>query len=184
MAGLTRSQLTGWLDQSAIPSLENLVEFCYVYEVTPLQIMRGNLTPLRHILHSRVPARRPQPQRFVRPVDRKRCLALLQAVLEGRAKGFGNIHQIARHLGYSSRSLIYHFPEICNLLALQAQNEREHRKEQRCQEVRQAVVTLHQQGIFPSFGQVSKLLASPNTLYRPEVYAAWHAARRELGLEP
>ena len=49
--------------------------------------------------------------------------------------------------------------------------------------MRQAMLTLHVQGIFPSHHKVRALLSDPNLMRMPEASATWHAVRRELGLE-
>ena len=83
--------------------------------------------------------------------------------------------------------LKYHFPQACQLLTQQAQKYRRQRREKRealvCEEVRQAVITLHEQGIFPTHRKVRTLLSDPNLIRMPKASATWHAVRRELGYE-
>src|SRR5258708_16496246 len=118
LAGLARGQFARWLNRSLTPILESILEFCYVCNVTPLQILTGDLAPLRRIVVEGKPCRLPRAQRPVHPVDRGRCQELIQAVLEGRAEPLGPV-QIAERLGCHSSTLRYHFPQESVLLSKQ-----------------------------------------------------------------
>ncbi len=95
--------------------------------------------------------------------------------------------QVAERLGHSQRALLRYFPQECILLTKQAQEYRKQRRklyvERVCEEVRRAVMSLHAQGIFPSHRRVRTQLSNPNFMRMPEASAAWHAARREIGLD-
>ncbi len=183
-AGLARSQLAVWLRRSHTPTLESMLEFCYACDVTPLQVMADDLASLKRIIQEGKPSRSPRPRRPLRSVDRKRCLEFIQAVLDGREEPLGYV-QIAHRLGYRSSAVRYHFPQECTLLTQKAQNYRRQRKEQRLarvqEEVRQATLTLHTQGVYPSQNKVADLLSDPNVLFQPEAKATWRALCRELG---
>ena len=152
--------------------------------VTPLQILTGDLAPLRRIVVEGKPCRLPRARRSVHPVDRGRCQELIQAVLEGREEPLGPV-QIAERLGYRSSMLRYHFPQECVLLSKQIKGYRRQRKEQRLaqvqEEVRQAILALHAQGIYPSQNKVADLLSDPNLLFQPEAKVTWRALCQELG---
>jgi hypothetical protein len=111
---------------------------------------------------------------------------LIQAVLEGREEPIG-INQIALRLGHTHRTFLTHFPLECQLLKQKFQEYRKQRRKQResqvCEQVRQAVITLHAEGIFPSHHRVRALLSDPNLMRMPEASAAWHAIRHDLGIE-
>ncbi len=184
LAGLARGQFARWLNRSLTPILESILEFCYVCNVTPLQILTGDLAPLRRIVVEGKPCRLPRARRPVHPVDRGRCQKLIQAVLEGREEPLGPV-QIAERLGYHSSTLRYHFPQECVLLSKQIKGYRRQRREQRLaqvqEEVRQATLALHAQGIYPSQNKVADLLSDPNLLFQPEAKATWRALCQELG---
>jgi transcriptional regulator with XRE-family HTH domain len=184
LAGLARGQLATWLRQSHTPTLESILEFCYVCNVTPLQVLLGDLAPLKRVIQEGKPSRPPRSRRLYRPVDRERCLERLQAILDGREEplGYGSL---AQQLGYAQSALLYHFPQECALLSQQIKEYRRQRKEQRLarvqEEVRQATLALHAQGVYPSQNKVADLLSDPNLLFQPEAKATWRALCRELG---
>jgi transcriptional regulator with XRE-family HTH domain len=186
MAGLARGQLAVWLRRSHTPTLASLLEFCYVCDVTPLQILTGDLAPLKQVIQEGKPHRSPRARRPFRPVDREHCLKRIQAILDGREEPLGYV-QLAQQLGHSGHVLLYHFPQDCALLSKQIKECRRQQKEQRIariqEEVRQATLTLHAQGVYPSQNKVGDLLSDPNWLFQPEAKATWRALCRELGWE-
>ena len=104
LAGLARGQLATWLRRSHTPTLGSILEFCYVCNVTPLQILIGDLAPLKQVIAEGKPCRPPRARRPVRPVDRGRCQERIQAILEGREEPLGYV-QLAQQLGYRSSML-------------------------------------------------------------------------------
>lgn len=184
LAGLARGQFARWLRRSSTPRLQSILEFCYVCDVTPLQILMGDLTSLKLVLQEGKPYRLPRSRRSYRPVDREQCLERMQAVLSGQEepKSFA---QIAKQLRHSKAVLEYHFPQECALLTKQVEEHRRRRKEQRLalvqNEIRQAILLIHAQGIYPSQNKVGELLSDPNFLLQPEARATWRALCQELG---
>jgi transcriptional regulator with XRE-family HTH domain len=184
IAGLARGQLAVWLRRSHTPTLTSILEFCYVCNVTPLQVLTGNLTPLKQIIQEGKPYRPPRARRPLRRVDREHCLKRIHAILDGREDPLGYV-QLAQQLGYAGNILLYHFPQECALLSQQIKEHRRQRKEQRLtrvqEEVRQATLAIHAQGIYPSQNKVADLLSDPNLLFQPEAKATWRALCQELG---
>jgi transcriptional regulator with XRE-family HTH domain len=186
LAGLARGQLATWLRRSHTPTLESILEFCYVCNVTPSQVLLDDLAPLKQIMQEGKPFRPPRSRRLYRPVDRERCLERIQAVLDGREKplGYGSL---AQQLGYHQSALRHHFPQECALLSKQIKEYRRQQAEQRAarirEEIRQAVQALHAQGVYPSHRKVTDLLANPKLLRHPEARAFRLTLCQELGWE-
>ena len=185
MTGIRRELLYRWTEGTYLPILETIFKLCYVFDVTPFQMMTNQTARLRQALESETAVRSPQFQRHNRRVDRERCQAYLLAVLEGRERPQG-LRQIAQCLGCNLRQLYYHFPKECALSAPLVQQYRRQRKEERLdrvrEQVRQAVISVHSLGKYPSQRQLRPLL--PGGLMRlSEAKEAWHAALRELGFE-
>ena len=186
--GITRQALHRWVksDDPYAPTFQTLLKFCYVCQVTPIQVMRNQLDQLHQVRAlgtGNDAALPPHPVRRV--VDRERAHALLQAVLSGREEPLG-ISQVAQRLGYAEQSLLQHFPHECAEITRRAKAYRKQRKEQRFaligEQVRQATVAVHASGHYPSQHAVQSLLL-PGVMRIPESKGAWHAALRELGLE-
>jgi len=173
------------LSHPYIPSLETILECCYACDITPLRVMTNQLAPLRDLIRTGA-AQRSRPRRPAPPrINHQKCLELIQAILDGREEPL-SIRQLAKRLECGERTLTDHFPQECMLIARRAQEYRKQRQEQRLQQVhdqvRQSVITLHAQGIFPSHRRL-RIMFPPGVMRMPEANAAWHAALCELGLE-
>ncbi len=191
LTGFSREMFYIWLGRKQTrylqtPSLETILEFCYACNVTPLQVISSADALLQAVWDETLPRYR-RPRRFTRRrVNREQCQEHIQAVLDGREELLG-VRQLARQLGYHSSLLWYYFPRECALIAQRNEEyEQQRRKEHEarvCEEVRQAVLMLHAQNVFPSHRKVRDLLSDPDLIRMPQAAATWHAVRRELGLE-
>ena len=168
-----------------MPLLESILRFCYACDVTPVQIMRNQVHPLRQTIEQRSPVHAPLPRSHYRRVNLEHCRAFLQAILEGHEKP-RSLRQVEKHLGYTTRQLFYHFPEECALIASRTREYRQQRKEERLdnvrKQVRQAMFSLHDQGIYPSQRQLRSLLPG-GCMRQAEAKEAWCLTLQELGFE-
>jgi hypothetical protein len=97
-----------------------------------------------------------------------------------------NLFQDAKHIADFLKNNLELVPSRIqvghrSVQAYRAQRARE-RLEQACNEVRQAVLTLHEHGKYPSQGRVGKQLSDPNFLFLPECAATRRAIMHELGI--
>src|SRR5207302_7441971 len=103
-------------------------------------------------------------------------------------EAFLSVGQIAHRLGIGGTTLRGLFPQECALITAQHQAARAERAKQRSaqtyEEVRQVTIALYEQGVFPSAKRVIAQLSNPSKLRKAEGLTAWHATRRELGIEP
>lgn len=187
LAGISKQLLSSWQNHKQTPSLERILELCYVLDISPLLLMTNNLEALKEALQGKEINRRPRPRHLAtHPVNREQALAFLQAVIDGREPPMG-VRQLERHLGLGARTLIHHFPQECALITTQYQAYRAEkarkRIEQGCSEVREVTLTLYAEGINPSAQHVAGKLSDSGVMRTPEGLTTWHSARRELGLE-
>jgi len=187
VTGINRTVLYRWIDPADAysPTLEAILKLCYVCQVTPFQVMNGQLDQLQQTLQARTERQSPFPNRQNQRFDRKRCQMALQTALDNSEAL--SLRQVAQQLGYEdARQLVYHFPEECRLVVQRAREYRKQRKERTLVQIRenvqQAVLSLHMQGIYPSLHKVQACLRSGSMLL-PEARQAWHAALRDIGFE-
>jgi transposase-like protein len=186
--GIDRTVLYRWIDPADAyrPTLEAILKLCYVCQITPLQIMDGQLDQLQQTLQAGTERRPPLPHRQNRRFDQEQCQIALQAALESNDEPQA-LRQIAQQLGFEdAHQLVYHFPNECKLVTQRAKEYRLQRKAQRLaqvrEQVRQAVFSAHAQGFYPSHRRLRTLL--PGALMRlSEAKEAWRAALQELGYE-
>jgi len=184
LAGLARGQLATWLRRSHTPTLGSILELCYVCNMTPLQVLLGDLAPLKQVIAEGKPHRPPRARRSRRVFDREQCLQRIRSILDGREEPLGYV-QLAQQLGYRGHTLLHHFPQECAKLSKQIKAYRRQRAEQRVEdireEVRQAVLALHAQGIYPSHRKVVERIAHPTLMRHPEARTFRLALCRDLG---
>lgn len=187
MANVPEVSLSRWVKGKNMPSLESLLKLCYVLDISLLQLMTYSSSNLEEVIKAKINYHSPRPHN-PKPLskDQKPTLELIKAVLDGR-EAPQSVPQIERRLGLGRNTIVYHYPEEAALVSTQYQvycrDKRRQRIEHLCDEVKAATYSLHAQGIFPSHSRVMALLSDPNRIFEPEVRNAWHAARRELGLE-
>lgn len=178
---------TGRTNKNYVPTLKAIFDFCYLCNVTPFQVMTSPHALLAVIQNEPLSLRRRHYAQIRRSVDRARCLERMQAILDGHAEPIG-IERLAKELGHSGRDLHFHFPQESALITKLASDYRKQRRklrEQRvCEEVRQAVITLHAQEVYPSHQRVATLLSQPTSMRLQEAKDALRAARSEFGVEP
>lgn len=186
LAGISRERLHQWgsEDDAYAPTFEAICKFCYACDVTPVQVMTNQLEGLQQAIENGTATHAPRPRRRHRHVDHAQCQALLQAVLDGREEPLG-VSRMAKRLGYDVRQLVYHFPQECAVVTQRARAYRKQRKEQRLaltrEQVRQAMLSLHAQGMYPSQRKLRSFLGG--LMRAPEAQETWHTTLRELGFE-
>lgn len=129
-------------------------------------------------------------ERSWKKVDPQRLEAFLQEALNSDEDPPPTMADIGRRvkqeLGYDSSQAQKYFPDLCRQIAAKSRSykrmKREQRLQQLCDDVRQAVRTIHANGGYPSVHGVEKYLKKPGCMLYPEVVAAWRATVQELGL--
>lgn len=184
--GTDRTNFHNWVTKQDV-TLETLFKFCYNCEVTPWQVMSGQLEPFERVMQEGARRSSPLPQRPNHRLNREHCLRQLHEALNENAAP-PSLRQVGRQLGYSSTALLmYHFPEECAVIIQRHGEYRNQRKEQRLlklrADIRHAVFSLHAQGEYPLIYKLSDVF--PNGLMRQrEAREAWREALQDLGLEP
>ena len=188
MIGMSDANLLAWLKGKVTPTLNRLLELCYVLDVSPLQLMTTDPEVLSKTIQTSEVHRPPRPRRpEYHRIDAERAFVLIQAVLEGSEAPLP-VFEIERRLGLGPATLKYRFPHECTLITAQYRahlsEQARLRTEKKCEVVREVMLSLHAQGIYPSAYLLSSLLSNLHILRKPEGQATWYAVLRELGLEP
>lgn len=180
---------SSWQTRLRTPSLPYVLAVGYVLDLSPLQLMTMEPEQLKEKLYAHMVTR--PPPRFKHRLPRSQgdiasIQAFLQAVLSGKT-GPLPLRHVARHLGVGEKYLVGRFPQECATITarylLHRAERAKQRVEQECEEVRQAVSALREQGVTPSLTHVAARLSNPNILRRPEAKATWRALRHEQELE-
>lgn len=205
LAGWTRSQRTGsrkaqarqvgvsdttirqWERGKIVPSLWLLLQVCYHLGTRPLRVLTGTGADLPSVDPEPPPAL-PFPLRPVRAptaFDREAMRQALEDILTSTEEPPPSLREVARRLGRADEVLRRRLPELCHaiskryLCAQRAQGLR--RRQQVCDEVRQAAYQIHTQGQYPSAYRVAQLIRQPAALRGGIAKVAWQEALQELG---
>jgi AraC-like DNA-binding protein len=122
--------------------------------------------------------------RFRNRINHDRVKYRLQEVLASN-EPIPSVAALARQMGYRRTTIQAAFPDLCKELENRRRTELKKQHENRistaCVKVRQAVLTLHQQGVYPSAQQVASLLGDPHIVREKKVLETWHTMLEELG---
>jgi hypothetical protein len=190
IAGVPNVLFSVWRNRKRTPSFTYLLKVSYALNLSPLQLLTVEPERLKNTLRTKMEYRLPPRVGLPAPASRgdmDSIRAFIQTILEGKVDPLPLRH-VAHQLGVGEKFLVGRFPHECAQIAAQYQAYRAGRAKQRvtqeCAEVRQAVLTLDNQGAAISRSQVAALLSTPNILRRPEGKATWQAICHERGLDP
>jgi AraC-like DNA-binding protein len=97
-----------------------------------------------------------------------------------------SVKELSRRLGYEKGTLYRLFPEQCAELSARRaryiEEEDIKRKQQRREEIRQAVIELHNQGIYPSYRRIGEQISRPSGLLGFFDSEVLQEVKRELGI--
>ena len=172
---LSRRTLNAWKLGAQVPQIESLIRLCYCCGVPLYDLLTSlsetlNLDKLRVRSLPDIP-NPTQKRRHRIPFDATHIRQSLETVLACEEQPPPSMRTVAKHLGHSPRELREHFPELCRAISNRRKKYyevlREQRLLQRKDEVRQAILELHSQGLHPSLRRIRSLLSEPDLLRDP-----------------
>jgi hypothetical protein len=96
-----------------------------------------------------------------------------------------SLRELARQNGCTAEILQAKLPDLCKQIVVRNRAELKRRHEERiariCADIRQAMLTLHQQSMYPSISRTRELLKDPHTLREKEGHETWRVMLLELG---
>ncbi|HEY7068448.1 MAG TPA: TniQ family protein [Chloroflexota bacterium] len=185
--GLRAQTVADWCHGAARPSLWLLLELCDRLGTTPRRLLCGedeeaSCTPGA----SAAPQRRPpRPAWTHTAIEPEAVRAALEAILASEEQPPPSLREVAQRLGQTYANLRHHLPELSRAIAERYRSDQEAqgaRTRQRLrEEVREAVLYVHRQGVYPSSYRVAGRLSQPGSMRSQTARAAWHEALRDLG---
>ena len=180
--------VNNWTSLRAKPSLSSLLNFCVKVNASVVTVVtQGKLVCDREWL----PVRRVRAGTRRETRSRKVIGEGVERILDKIARGTSSpplsLAQSCRELGYSSRTLRRHFPQLCAQIAAKFDHYKHARAQARletlAEEIARAVERIHAQGQVPSTSRVCRLLGNSNLLRKERQQAAFFEARRKLGID-
>ena len=172
-----------------MPQIETLIKVCFCLKISVLDLLTQDvITPIDSSVKL-LPRSCLQKTRraTVKLTDFDQVRSQLEAVLLNHKLPPPSLEATARDLGYYRETLARNFRDLCRAISTKYdQYERvRHLKtiKKCCEEVRQVVLQLHRQGIYPSEARVSQHIAKPGHLRYKEVRLVLQETRKSLGLK-
>jgi len=185
--GLTESTIRHWERGEIVPSLWLLLHVCYHLRTSPLRVLTGTVADLPPV-DPEPPSALPFPLRPVRARTAFDCETMRQAledILTSTEEPPPSLREVARRLGRAEEVLRRRLPELCHAISKRYLREQRaqglRRRQQVCEEVRQATYHVHAQGQYPSAYRVAQLVSHPASLRGGVAKVAWQEALQELG---
>lgn len=185
---LSRRTVNAWKLGRQVPQLESLMRLCYccgvsLYDLFALRPETLNLGKLRTRSLPDIPS--PTGNRRHRiPIDLVYIRQGLEAVLTCNEQPPPSMRTVAKRLNHSPRELREHFPELSKAVCRRRKDYYKVRYEQRIRqlrdEVRQATLEIHSQGLYPSSNRVASLLSEPGVMRDPAIARFRYAMLQEL----
>lgn len=185
--GLTSSTLHQWIAGTKMPQVRNLLQVCSSLDISLLALLSGTARePSKEASRMwKLPASEPSRRPF-RKFDAEALQKILQEAVQRPEEPPLSLSKLAQRLGYHSSFLSHYFPELCQSISSSYRSYQTDKKkqkcQQRCEEVYQVMLHLHDQGLYPSEHRVRDLLKTPSILRLPEIRSAWNTKLREMGL--
>ncbi|MEY3304424.1 MAG: hypothetical protein RLZZ139_2797 [Cyanobacteriota bacterium] len=188
LIGVPKNSLWMWQSTNTLPELNILLKICYKLEISLVEF----LTPKNLITKSftKISQKYPQLSRTPRvspkAFDQYKVKNALLEILAGNEEPPPTIEEVAKRLDHHTRTISRHFPDLCSAISAKCRDYKKacHIKsmEKLCSEVREIVLNLNTQGVYPTEAAVSQLMTNPGYFRYKQVRAAFHDARHELGL--
>jgi len=116
--------------------------------------------------------------------DLEKLRQALEAVLADKESIPPSMRAVARQLGYRPSPLAGYFPDLCHAISARYLEYRRNNNEAKlqicCQQVRQVMLKLHEQGCYPSARLVKKQLGNDWLFVHPKIKAVKQEVLNEL----
>ena len=187
---LSRHTLNAWLLGRQVPQLESLMRLCYFCGVSPYDLFStqpGELNFVGLKVHSLPNIPNPARNRRNRvQLDIIHLQQSLEAILVCEEQPPPSMRAVARRLNHSPRELREYFPELCRAISNRRKSfykdRGEEKLEQQKMQIRQAVLEIHSQGLYPSSHKVGLTLSEPGLMRNSILAETWRVVLQELGL--
>ncbi|HEY9696296.1 MAG TPA: TniQ family protein [Trichocoleus sp.] len=185
---LPRNTVWLWCNGKNLPQLDTLVQVCYRLDRSliefitqePKQSIHVNVTNATTPLKSK-------PKAKARVFNMENLEQQLEAILLNHQCPPPPLAEVARQLEINEKTLFRLFAEMCRAISAKYDKFQKalyyQRIEQSREEVRQAVIKLYNEGLYPSEERVSQLVSRPGYLRYKQVRAAIEETKLEFSIQ-
>jgi hypothetical protein len=180
--------IEAWQRGQRVPQLGTLLQVCYCLGMSPLRLLT-QATVMVDLNQVNMQVVKDQLSRYVKQNQRaepRNLRSRLEEILVSDEEPPPSVSQVARRLEYNHLYLHRRFPELCSAISTRYRNYRTikatERKQNNRDQIRQATLDLHAQGVYPTMSKIRAFCCNSWLLIKSEERDVWHEALRELGL--
>lgn len=188
--GMPKNTVWLWMSGKVLPQLDALLKICHCLELsvsdflTETGVSLGNNGAVRISHDSAIShSRRSASKAF----DASKIHSLLKEFLDDDTYATWSMQRIAKQLNYDANFLRRHFPELCRNISARyleyCKSERIRKVNQKCLEVQEIAIKLHNEGEEPTRSSISQYLGKPAYFRENEVCVALENVRHQLGFD-
>ncbi|HEY1351931.1 MAG TPA: hypothetical protein VGF67_20110 [Ktedonobacteraceae bacterium] len=180
------STFSMWKSRQCLPNFEVFLSICAAGEVPLQACMFDEVATLSFQPRGKAQRYRKdrQPQAKSQCCKSSQIQQALEMILKSDEDPPPSLKEVAQRLGFTTKSLQKHFPELCCAIVARRQAFLQKRKQitmqQRYEEVSHAARQLATQGKRPTHKNLVEVLPKPGILRSPEIRQAWQAVLREF----
>jgi hypothetical protein len=184
--GLERSRVRVWWHGRAIPLFPQLLQLCYQLDLAPLDLVTGKpfqvvRLKVERVMTPKAVVHRPRPR-----VDVQQLRQALEGIIAAEEDPPPTLLEVSRRVGHD-RGLLYQYAaDLCAPIVERSIASQKRRQQQKLEavanEIRQVMMHLHAQGIYPAQTKVARLLSKRGTFRSPAACDVWRQTLRELDL--
>ena len=178
-----------WCKGKNLPQIDTLIRLCFCLRISVLDLLTQDVITTIDDSVKLLPKSCVQKTRraAVKLTDFDQVHLQLEAVLLNHTIPPPSLEATARDLGYYRETLAHNFRDLCHAISTKYDQYERARYlksiKKCCEEVRQVVLQLHGQGIYPSEARVCQYIAKPGYLRYREVRLVLQETRKSLGLK-
>jgi transcriptional regulator with XRE-family HTH domain len=185
---VSRRTIRDWVKGVQIPQIDSLLHFCYLCQVSPLQLFEKSAAVADCIKQDIEPS--PELKQKIKKHPSIFPAEYVRSALEAELLAENNpprpMSAVAKSLNYDQSFLHKHFPDLCCAVSdryrAYQKKQRMERQKRILDEVQRITHRVYKQGLYPSQERVRRLLTKPGSIKEPGALAVWHQALRELGV--
>lgn len=184
--GCSKTTLINWSKGRQKPTINIILKICYQLGMFIDQMLISADIPIRinNLLNS-IP-RKVEIQKNLQysKINGETIKKALKDISESKSIEPISLTEVARRLSVHKRTLYRIDSELCYIISQKFQNEKKNRRLKRLDKdinlVRNAVMSLHNEGIYPSRRKVEEICQRPSLLREAPIQKAWKSFLREL----
>ncbi|MBD2200395.1 MULTISPECIES: TniQ family protein [Calothrix] len=187
LIGVPKNSLWMWQSTKTLPELNILLKICYELEISlveflaPKNLVNKSFTKIsqKYLQLSRTP--RVSPKAF----EQNQVRDALLAILAGSEEPPPTMEEVAKRLGHHNKTISRHFPDLCSAISAKCRDYNKACRlksiEKLCSEVREIVLSLNAQGVYPTEARACQLMTNPGCFRYKQVRRAFNDARQKFG---